>query len=161
MDDVVRLWEAMAPLRDGTPMAPTDLACVAARFAACSGAAMAAGASLEIARLAQRDADAAARLARALGPANARAILRVMQSNDVEPEVIIRVLRGPAAAAPPAAAPLNLDAALARGEASLVALAADAEAALYETVGQAAAGPLLAGALSCARTLLSAADHDP
>ena len=123
---------------------------------------MAAGASLEIARLAQRDADAAARLARALGPAHARAILRVMQSSDVEPAVIVRVLHNPPPAPRAAPAPaLDLDAALARGEASLAALAADAEAALYETVGEGAAGPLLASALSCARTLLSAADHAP
>ena len=155
---MMRAWQLLSELRCGV-VTEEHVAKVATFVQSDREAAVAAGVCIEIARLSTSQPQAAAELVRALGSEYHCSLARVFQQCGVDPKHLARILTCvPTGDAPSHGKDLNLDEAVHVGEDAVTALVSSAESALQALLQPDRVGFTMSTALTCARSLLCAAD---
>lgn len=158
MDEMMRAWQLLSELRRGV-VTEKHVAEVARFVQSDREAAVAAGVCIEIARLSTLQPQAAAELVRALGSEYHCSLAAVFEQRGVDPKHLARILTCvPTGDAPSHGKDLNLDEAIHVGEDAVAALVSSAESALQAVLQPDRVDFTMSTALTCARSLLCAAD---
>ena len=158
MDEMIRAWQLLSELRRGV-VTEKHVAEVARFVKSNREAAVATGVCIEIARLSTSQPQAAAELVRALGSEYHCTLVAVFQQCGVDPKHLARILTCVCTGdAPSHGKDLNLDEAIHVGEDAVTALVSSAESALQAVLQPDRVDFTMSTALTCARSLLSAAD---